>query len=86
MTPTQEIYNIVLAVAGVFGGWYMKAIWESLKELRATDDGLTKEISSLKVMVAGDYIRREAFERLSEAMFAKLDRIETKLDGKADKP
>ena len=86
MTPSQEIFNIVLAVAGMFGGWYMKAIWESLKELKAADDKLTDQISGLKVMVAGDYVRRESFDKLSEALFSKLDRIENKLDGKVDKP
>lgn len=64
----------------------MKAMWEALKDLKGADDKLTKEVSDLKVLVAGDYVRREMFDRLSDAIFAKLDRIEMKLDSKADKP
>lgn len=82
----QSIFNIAVGVAGALGGWWMKAMWEALKDLKGADDKLTKEVSDLKVLVAGDYVRREMFDRLSDAIFAKLDRIEMKLDSKADKP
>jgi hypothetical protein len=85
MMIDQSIYNLVLGVASALGGWWMKAMWEALKELKNADDKLAKEVSDLKVLVAGDYVRRELFDRLSDAIFAKLDRIESKLDGKADK-
>lgn len=81
----QSIFNIAVGVAGALGGWWMKAMWEALKDLKGADDKLTKEVSDLKVLVAGDYVRREMFDRLSDAIFAKLDRIEMKLDSKADK-
>jgi len=82
----QSVFNIAVGIAGALGGWWMKAMWEALKDLKTADDKLTKEVSDLKVLVAGDYVRRELFDRLSDAIFAKLDRIEMKLDGKADKP
>lgn len=81
----QSVFNIAVGVAGALGGWWMKAMWEALKDLKAADDKLTKEVSDLKVLVAGDYVRREMFDRLSDAIFTKLDRIEGKLDSKADK-
>lgn len=82
----QQLFNIVLAIAGALGGWWMKAMWESVKKLEATDQNLTKEVGELKILVAGEYMKRDEFERTSNAIFAKLDRIEDKLDGKADKP
>lgn len=82
----QSVFNIAVGIAGALGGWWMKAMWEALKDLKSADDKLTKEVSDLKVLVAGDYVRREMFDRLSDAIFAKLDRIEMKLDSKADKP
>lgn len=85
MDPSQQLFNIVFALASALGGWWMKMIWEALGNLKITDEHLTKEVSDLKVLVAGDYIRREMFDRMSDAIFAKLDRIETKLDKKADK-
>lgn len=82
----QQLFNIALAVAGALGGWWMKAMWESVKKLEATDQALTREVGELKILVAGEYMKRDEFARTSNAIFTKLDRIEDKLDGKADKP
>jgi hypothetical protein len=81
----QSVFNIAVGIAGALGGWWMKAMWDALKDLKSADDKLAAQVSDLKVLVAGDYVRREMFDRLSDAIFAKLDRIESKLDGKADK-
>ena len=81
----QNIFNIAIGIAGALGGWWMKAIWEAVKDLKVADERLASQVSDLKVLVAGDYVRREMFDRLSDAIFAKLDRIESKLDHKVDK-
>jgi len=82
----QSIFNIVIGIAGMLGGWWMKAMWEAVKDLKTADQELANQVSDLKVLVAGNYVRREMFDRLSDAIFVKLDRIENKLDHKADKP
>lgn len=82
----QSIFNIVIGIAGTLGGWWMKAMWEAVKDLKTADQELANQVSDLKVLVAGNYVRREMFDRLSDAIFVKLDRIENKLDHKADKP
>jgi hypothetical protein len=81
----QNAFNIAIAIAGALGGWWMKAMWEAVKDLKVADERLATQVSDLKVLVAGDYVRREMFDRLSDAIFAKLDRIENKLDQKVDK-
>lgn len=81
----QQLFNLVTGIAGALGGWWMKAMWEGLKDLQKADQELTHEVAQLQTLVAGQYMRREEFERTSDAIFAKLDRIEDKLDGKADK-
>ena len=85
MDSNQQLFNLVFSVAGALGGWWMKAIWEALKDLQKADQKLSGEVSDLKILVAGGYVRTESFDKLSQAIFAKLDRIEDKLDGKADK-
>ncbi|WP_316655427.1 hypothetical protein [Ralstonia condita] len=45
-----------------------------------------KEMTDLALQLAKDYIRRDDFQAVTDAIFKKLDRIEDKLDGKADKP
>ena len=81
----QQLFNIVIGVAGALGGWWMKAMWEGLKDLQRTDHELTQQVNNLQVLVAGQYMRREEFDKLSRAIFAKLDRIEDKLGNKVDK-
>lgn len=81
----QNLFNIVIGVSGALGGWWMKAMWDGIKDLQKADLQLTHEVSQLQILVAGHYMRREEFERTSQAIFVKLDRIEDKLDGKADK-
>lgn len=81
----QNVFNIAIGVAGALGGWWMKAMWDALKDLQKADDRMAQQVSDLKVLVAGQYVSRESFDKLSNAIFAKLDRIEDKLDKKVDK-
>lgn len=55
----QQLFNIVIGVAGALGGWWMKAMWEGLKDLQRTDHELTQQVNNLQVLVAGQYMRRE---------------------------
>lgn len=81
----QQLFNVLFAIVGVFVGWWMRAMWEAVKDLEKADQSLSNQVADLKVLVAGGYVRTEQFDSLSKAIFAKLDRIEDKLDGKADK-
>ena len=81
----QQLFNVLFAIVGVLGGWWMKAIWEAVKQLEATDKQLSNQVAELRILVAGGYVKTEQFDGLSKAIFAKLDRIEDKLDLKADK-
>lgn len=81
----QQLFNVLFALVGVLGGWWMKAMWEAIKSLEQADKALSNQVADLKVLVAGEYVRTEQFDSMGKAIFAKLDRIEDKLDGKADK-
>lgn len=81
----QNLFNISVGIAGALGGWWMKAMWDALKDLKDADNRMAQQVSDLKVLVAGQYVSRESFDKLSAAIFAKLDRIEDKLDKKVDK-
>lgn len=60
-------------------------MWQSVKDLQAADKVLTEKVGSIEVLAAGDYLRRDDFAHTVEALFKKLDKIEDKLDKKADK-
>lgn len=82
---TQDLFNIAVGIAAFLGGWWMKVMWETMKDLQTTDKEISKKVSAIELLVAGTYIRREDFEKTADTIFKKLDKIEEKLDRKADK-
>ena len=86
MTPdAQFIFNIVIGVAGALGGWWLKVVWDALKDLQEADKALVDKVASIEVLVAGRYTTREEFDRNLNAVFVKLDRIYELLSQKADR-
>ncbi len=83
---TQTVINVLIACCGALGGWVLKSVRDSVRDLQINDKCLTDKVQAIEVLVAGSYVRRSEIEKLAEALFHKLDRIEEKLDGKADKP
>lgn len=82
----QTIVNWMLAGFGGLIGFLLNAVWQAVKDLQKADSDLTKKVSEIEVLVAGAYVKKDDIDKLSNAIFAKLDRIEDKLDGKVDKP
>lgn len=86
MTPDpQGFFNIIVGVAGTLGGWWLKAVWDGLKDLQKADKQLAEKVASIEVLVAGGYVTREEFDRNLNAVFAKLDRIYELLSQKVDR-
>ncbi len=81
----QTLFNIAGGLVGFLGGWWMKVLHESVRDLQIADKSLADKVSSIEILVAGNYVKRDDFDKSVEAIFRKLDRIEDKLDGKADK-
>ena len=81
----QDLINAIIGIVGAGAGWWMKTMWESLRELQRADTSLVEKVGAIEVLVAGQYVRRDEVEKLFSAVFVKLDRIEEKLSGKADK-
>jgi len=81
----QDMFNIAVALSGFLGGWWVKTIWESLKDLQKVDKDLAEKVSGIEILVAGQYVKRDELKELGDAIFRKLDKIEDKLDAKVDK-
>ena len=81
----QTLFNIAVGLVGALGGWILNTLWQEIKSMQATDDKLAEKVASIEVLVAGQYVKRDDMQVLSSAIFAKLDRIEDKIDSKADK-
>jgi len=82
---SQTVINTLLGLTAFFGGIWVRGISDSLKDMKATDTVLAEKVQKIEVLVAGEYVKRDDLDVLSTAIFKKLDRIETKIDGKADK-
>lgn len=82
---SQQFFNVAVAVIGALGGWWMRVMWQSLQDLRTQDAKLAEKVGSMEVLVAGQYVKRDDMDRSLSALFTKLDRIEDKIDKKADK-
>ena len=81
----QTIFNIAATVAGFLGGWWLKVMWDAVKDLQSADKVLVEKVNSIEILVAGNYMTKNDFDKIGAAIFAKLDKIEDKLDRKVDK-
>ena len=81
----QTIVNWLLAGFGGLIGFLLNAVWKAVKDLQKADKDLTAKVAEIEVLVAGAYVKKDDLSKLSDAIFAKLDRIEDRLDGKVDK-
>ena len=81
----QTIFNIAITVSGFLGGWWLKVLWDAVKDLQIADRILVEKVSTIEVLIAGNYMSKLDFDKIAAAIFAKLDKIEDKLDRKVDK-
>ena len=81
----QTFFNIAVTLIGFLGGWVLNSLKSSIDALHKADADLTIKVQSVEVLVAGSYVKRDDLDKLSSALFAKLDKIEAKLDSKVDK-
>ncbi len=81
----QTIINWLLAGFGALIGFLLNAVWQTVKDLQTADKALAEKVGNIEVLVAGAYVKKGEFTQSINALFAKLDKIEDKLDKKADK-
>jgi len=43
----QQLFNVLFALVGVLGGWWMKAMWEAIKSLEQADKALGNQVAAL---------------------------------------
>lgn len=82
----QTLINWIMSGFGAAIAFILRVVWEGLRELQKADLELASRVNEVQLVVAGQYVKREDMERIQAALFAKLDRIESKLDGKMDRP
>lgn len=81
----QILFNIAVGIAGVVSGWIFHIMYDSLRELQKAYFRLNEQIQKVSLVVAGDYVKREQFEKMAETLFGKIDRLEDKIEAEVDK-
>ena len=81
----QTIINWGIGLIAFLGGWVLNNLKTANDEQRKDLNSLSDKVQSIEVLVAGTYVKRDDMDKLGAAIFHKLDRIEAKLDDKADK-
>ncbi len=75
----QILFNVSIGVIVLMVGWMWNKLNDKLEKLQNADMQLKDKISEIHVLVAGQYVKNEALDKLSLALFAKLDKIESRL-------
>lgn len=81
----QDLFNTAMGALLLLMGWFLRIMWDSLQGLQKQDRELAEKVGKIEVLVAGEYVRKDDFDRIIERLFDKLDHIELKIDNKADK-
>jgi len=81
----QVLFNVAMGFIMALFGWFLRVSWDALSTLQQQDRELADKVARIEVLVAGEYVKKEDFERVIERLFDKLDHIEIKIDNKADK-
>ena len=81
----QDVANIVLTMFAGLSGFFLTSFWQSVKDLERTDKDINKRISESENIAVDRYISRAEIESTLGEIMLRLNRIEEKLDSKADK-
>lgn len=75
----QEFYDWVLTGTSALLGFLLNSVWQATKDLQKADSELAKRVGEIEVLVAGNYVTRQEFDRVVDKLFAKLDAIDMKI-------
>ena len=85
VTDTQTLFNVAVGLSGALGGWWLKIVWEAVRDLQIADKSLVEKVTAIEVLVAGRYVTRDEFERNMTVLFKKIDHIAEVVSRKADR-
>lgn len=74
----QTIINVLIAVVCGGLGWWLNTMYRAHETLR-------REVSDLSISLPTSYVMKSDMHDLRDAIFERFDRLEMKLDRKADK-
>lgn len=85
MDTAQNLFNVIFGIASALAGWWLKNMWDAMRDLQEADKDLADKVSRVEVLVAGNYVTRDELARSMQNVVTHLERIEDKLDRKVDR-
>lgn len=74
----QEYFNFIGGILAAVFGWLGRTLWGAVQDLK-------KDLADLQRHLPESYVAKKDFERFEDRVIAILNRIEQKIDSKADK-
>lgn len=74
----QNLLNIAVGILIAIGGWVARQTFAAVQKL-------TSDLQKIEVDLPKNYVTKTDFNTTLQSIDRKLDRIEGKIDGKADK-
>lgn len=88
----QSLINWAFTAVGALIGFVMNIIWQEIRQLRKDHETLQQEdkliverITSVEILVAGDYVKKAEFDIIANKLFDKVDEIKEILHAKEDR-
>jgi hypothetical protein len=75
---SQDLYNIIVGIAGTAIGWILKVVWDSVNALQ-------KDMKEIERELHTEYVSKDDYRQDIVEMKGILKQIFDKLDRKADK-
>jgi CHASE3 domain sensor protein len=82
---SQTLINALIGGFSAAVAFILRVLWEGLRELQRADVDLAAKVADIQLLVAGNYVKKDELDGIIKALFAKLDKIEDKLDKKVDR-
>lgn len=74
----QPYINMAIGTGFAAAGWFVRMLWEAVQELK-------RDLRNLEVKLPSEYVKKDDLAIVLDRIYQILDRIERKLDDKADK-
>ena len=76
MMTYQEYFNLLLGLVAFLASWWLKVIWESIKELRESHHARSQQLQKMELLIVGEYAKKVDIQSALERLVEKVDHID----------
>ena len=81
----QILINVGITLIGILFGSLLNHLFKRIGDVSKDLAKLRDEHNQLSIQIPSEYLPKRDFQHVIDRLFAKLDRIEEKIDDKEDK-